>query len=396
MKLKRLVWLLSIGLSSTALAQDYDDPVDPHDTAGKSLLDGQIASFTRTINADPANASNYLNRGVAELQRSAYEPQPMEDCSINPGFEHDRSAAIADLSKFIELQPNNSEAYDQRGLAKQDFAVDALDDFHKSIQIDPKNALAYLHLGRALIEADHINQETLDDFSTAIRLDPGCAPAYFYRALVNQRNSHFDGTIEDLSECIRLDPSKGSPYSQRAWSEWKKGDYDAAEADYSRLIEIYPKVASYWVERADMKSCTGNLDGAIADTTQALKISPAPLKSDFQSFRGGLKQKKGDYQSALTDYRTALNSSPEFGNEAWIRLHIWVCESRLGGKSTANRQLALYVSKLGSPWGDWQRSLFNYLLGKMDEAALRKSAANPAQVTEAERYIEIRKSVAGP
>ena len=57
--------------------------------------------------------------------------------------------AINDLTKAIELKPNNASAYINRGSAHYEKAEfnRAIADFTRAIELNPKSALAYCNLG---------------------------------------------------------------------------------------------------------------------------------------------------------------------------------------------------------------------------------------------------------
>jgi Flp pilus assembly protein TadD len=62
---------------------------------------------------------------------------------------NDYNGAISDFSTVIDLEPNYSGAYTNRGLSKiniNDFSG-ALDDLNKVIEIDPKEPTAYVNRG---------------------------------------------------------------------------------------------------------------------------------------------------------------------------------------------------------------------------------------------------------
>jgi tetratricopeptide (TPR) repeat protein len=383
--MKELV-LLALLLSPTCcFAQRYDADV-PQDAALKDKLDQSISAFARAISSDPNKPTNYFQKGSAELQRSFFEKQPMEDRSNDPVFQHYRDAAIADFTRVIELQPTNSKAYDQRGLAKEDCVADFQADFEKAIVLDPKNASAYLHRG---LNDGSFRPNSIDDFTVAIGIDPNCAAAYFYRAEAKQYVKNFDGTIEDLSKCISLNPQRVMPYQLRAYSEVEKGDLAAAESDWNKLTQLRPDDASMWEQLAAIKSRRNDRDGAISDLNRAIKLNPQ--RSLYLADRGDVERSQGRFQAALTDYRASLNQSDEYKEVTTIRFDIWECETLLGGRQTADKHLARYLKTLGSPWGDWYLKVGQFLLGQTDEKSLLASAPGDYQVKEAHYYITVKK-----
>ena len=81
--------------------------------------------------------------------------------------------ATKDYDKAIELNSRYTEAYNNRGVAKNDLGdhLGAITDFDKAIELDPQCVPAYCDRGRArLALGDATGAE--DDFAKAAKLDP--------------------------------------------------------------------------------------------------------------------------------------------------------------------------------------------------------------------------------
>ena len=85
-----------------------------------------IVYYSKTIELDPNNSTAYNNRGVAKYCLGQYEE------------------AIKDYDKAIEIDPNYRNAYNNRGLAKKNLGQykDALKDYKKALELDPNNEYA--------------------------------------------------------------------------------------------------------------------------------------------------------------------------------------------------------------------------------------------------------------
>ena len=69
--------------------------------------------------------------------------------AYNKANLNDYNGAIADYTKAIELDPNNSNAYINRGIVKNDLKdyYGAIFDYTKAIELDPNNSIAYYNRG---------------------------------------------------------------------------------------------------------------------------------------------------------------------------------------------------------------------------------------------------------
>jgi tetratricopeptide (TPR) repeat protein len=106
----------------------------------------------------PHTARDYFFRGLHNLDAS------------NVGNKND--SVIADFNKAIELCPNLTDAYLNRGIVytKKGHHDLAIADFKKVIELDPKYALAYINLG-SLLEGKH-TAEAIEVYRNLIKNAP--------------------------------------------------------------------------------------------------------------------------------------------------------------------------------------------------------------------------------
>jgi tetratricopeptide (TPR) repeat protein len=98
--MKRIFLSLSLLLVMTGRALcDYME--DGNAMYAKGDFDGAIADYTKAIELNPNNVDAYNNRGATKTTKD------------------DLDRAIADYSKCIQLKPDDAKAYYNRGLAKQ-------------------------------------------------------------------------------------------------------------------------------------------------------------------------------------------------------------------------------------------------------------------------------------
>ena len=181
-------------------------------------LDAAIAYYNEIISTDPVNTSivsdAYYNRGAAYSTVGKYD------------------RAIEDLTKAIELRPNDPGAYHNRGATyndKKKYEL-AIKDFNEAINLRPDDASLYNARGVAHI-GKHEYEFAISDFSNAIKLNPSDAGAYNGRGTSHYRNADFDSAIADFSQAIQQNPALAQAYCNRgeAWlhlREWEKAKSD--------------------------------------------------------------------------------------------------------------------------------------------------------------------------
>jgi tetratricopeptide (TPR) repeat protein len=209
--------------------------------------------------------------------------------------------AIQGYDQAIQLDPKNAVAYVGRGFAyalKGDHDR-AIQNYDQAIQLDPKSAVAYRNRGVAYASKGD-NQRAIQDLDQAIRLDPKDAIAYVSRANARARNGDHDRAIEDFNQAIQLDPKNAGSYFARGSSAASKGDNDGAIKDFDRAIQLNPNFPVAYVNRGDAYRSRNDHDRAIEDYDQAIQLDPKNAVAYVgRGFAYGLK---GDLNRAIQDY----------------------------------------------------------------------------------------------
>lgn len=117
--------------------------------------------------------------------------------------EHGRTAA--DYDKLIELDPDNADAYHERGdfYYEMDQYGKAIADYSRAIELEPRYASAYFNRAYAYGEISEYDK-AIADYSKAIKLDPSDAQAYYNRGLDYQNKGELPKAVNDLEKCIDL------------------------------------------------------------------------------------------------------------------------------------------------------------------------------------------------
>jgi tetratricopeptide (TPR) repeat protein len=118
----------------------------------------------------------------------------------------DFAGAIHDLTKAIDLNPENARIYFHRGNAKMEVGDyrGALNDFIKATEIISAYTEAHFQAGNAYFQLRNYDQ-AIEKYTTALSLNAQHAEAYFERGkiLINHRNNIDNGCL-DLSRAGEL------------------------------------------------------------------------------------------------------------------------------------------------------------------------------------------------
>src|ERR1700744_4912432 len=147
---------------------------------------------------------------LGSLTSSSGEPE-----SVKPTSQGN----ITSLSETIKNNPNDAQAYVNRGLIyRQTKRLDqAMADYEWAIALDASDATAYL--GRGLVyKARNQPEEALADFNKAIALAPDNAEVYYNRGLLYQDQKQHQYAIDDFTVANGLVPQQAGPLLARAMS----------------------------------------------------------------------------------------------------------------------------------------------------------------------------------
>lgn len=147
--------------------------------------------------------------------------------------------AIADLSRLIQINPNNPIAYNDRGVACQgagDYRR-SIDDFDKAIALNPRFTMAYHNRGlswKFLGEFDR----AIADHAEAIALFPHFADAYAELGVAHQCKLNFELSIEHLTTAITLAPKHPGYLKSRGLSFFYRARFKGAVVDLRASLDL--------------------------------------------------------------------------------------------------------------------------------------------------------------
>ncbi len=216
------------------------------------------------------DASDYLALGVEQAREDEYDE------------------AIDSLSKAIELEPEDPDAYYFRGISyylKED-PDSAIADFDKALELIPNGTVTYITDADiyAMRGSSYGLKEDYDtaivDLEKAIELEPTnadfeamAADSYALRGYDYTEAKDYDKAIADLDRAFELYPEGervraigAIAYSLRGYIYAKSGDYDRAAAAFGRAFELdsenteIGKATGAAAEKIDMFPCGGGIE----------------------------------------------------------------------------------------------------------------------------------------
>ena len=273
--------------------------------------------------------------------------------------------AIADFDKVIKVNPENTHAYYNRGLAKfrlgdlesekgnteiaRRLYEGGVEDSTQAIQQDPEDTNAYhnraggkFRLARSetdITKKQAYYQGAIHDWTQVLNLNPGLVDPYSNlaaaKALLGESKADqgdistaqelYAAAIQDSTHAIQLNPENAEPYINRGYAKFRLGKtkadqgditgaevlYRASVQDSTRAIQLNPENADAYGNRGTAKAALGNAEGAIEDFDAAIRLDPE--NAEYFHERGLAKKALGQKEAAKADFEKAKELNPDIG-----------------------------------------------------------------------------------
>ena len=261
----------------------------------QECLEKEIKELSEIIKENPNNAEAFYNRGYAKyLLKKNY----FEDNLFDFKFILIYSGMIEDFNNAIELKNNDGHYYFCRGLAKYistDQKEESVEDFNKAIELNSNNGDYYYYRGLARYMFLDQKEESVKDFNKAIKLQNDKAAFYFTRA------------------CAKSNQIQDSEYSTHfKYSEIVKNNsalYEESMQDFNKAIELEEN-ASFYFKRGIVKICLEKYEEAVNDLNKAVELKNDDY--DFYYWRGIAEYFCKNYEKASKDFNYVKNQFLDF------------------------------------------------------------------------------------
>ncbi|KAJ3324940.1 cytochrome c oxidase subunit 1 [Boothiomyces sp. JEL0866] len=205
--------------------------------------------YCRVLHMYPTNADTYVNIAYTKQTEGEYKQawkfftmaytidplctSALEGRSLINSLLNNPFAAYLDITRAIEISPQNAEFLTNRGVIYEalDDNVSALQNY-KAIKLSPKDEEALLNRGIAYAMSNQY-EASIQDLQFAITLNPNSSMAYFNLGYLYNCLGEHAKSEEAFSKVIELSPSDKLAYLCRAESRTHQNDWQKAIADYA-------------------------------------------------------------------------------------------------------------------------------------------------------------------
>lgn len=169
------------------------------------------------------------------------------------------------------------------------------------------NYLLYRYLGQ-IREHQNRGQEALEFYTSALDLNPKDLELRLDRAALLYRLGNDGRAISDYSDVLDQEPDNIEALGMRAHLYSRIHDYKQARADYEHIIRLEPLNEKAYVGLILVNDRSGRPREAM-EQIDAL-ISVYPKHALLYAIRGGMEQRRMEYERALADLSRAVEMEP--------------------------------------------------------------------------------------
>ena len=326
-----------------------------HRDAGRH--EAALADLTRAIELKPDYALALARRGDTYRLMSRY------------------NEALADFDRALQLNPKLNWVVAARGDTYRLMSRynEALADFNQAIQHDPNYTWAFACRGDTYRLMQR-NDEALTDLNRALELEPSRVDAIANRGRVFRGLKRYEESLADFNQAVALQPNNAWAIAGRGETYRLMERYDEALADFDRAIELDPNLAWAIASRGQTYRLMGRYDEALADFDRAIELDPNLAWAIAE--RGNTYRLMGRCEEALTDLNHALELEPDRNDAIVNRGRVYrVLERYDEALTDFNRALELQPD---DAWSYAGRAESYWVIGNYDQA-----------VTDFDRALEL-------
>ncbi len=266
-----------------------------------------LGVLEKLIIQDSKNAELYLLQGKSyrmlnavsdakhsfdtALKISQHSPDIYKSLAVTEAQFGNYNGAIEYLTKSIELNPNDDDAFFKRGKLYQRMneKFKAIQDIVKASQIDPSNANYYYYSGMAREKVDD-NSGAIADYSKA-QLKSDFYEPVIARAKLRMKINEYNAAVIDFDKASQMKPEHPLPYYFKAICYRYMQKLDKALGEINKAIQLDPEYADAYYIRALVSKEQHLLRQALDDVKTAVRLGTKNFAGPAQALNEELSKK---------------------------------------------------------------------------------------------------------
>jgi Flp pilus assembly protein TadD len=192
-----------------------------------AVYSDRITFWQDCVNKSPRKARPYNNLGVALADQGHHKE------------------AIEMYHKALQIDPHYPDPVGNIGLslAEQGKVAESITQFLQALEINPKDAKTLNNLGASLIVMQRY-AEAVQSLSKALKLNPYYAQAHNNLGAALQHQGRVEEAIEQFSIAVKLDPNYARAYNNLGIILANQGRFEEAIEQFSAALKVSPAYKS--------------------------------------------------------------------------------------------------------------------------------------------------------
>lgn len=260
-----------------------------------------------------------------------------------------RTTSGAAHAKYLEAQDALVHYYRPRGTER------AIELFQRTIEADPKFAMAHAGLARAnflqfwQLEDTKYIEPAMTAASRALSLNPNLASARVTLGMLYTQTGKNDLAAQELDAALKLDSLNAEAYYARAELHYKQGRAGEAQQALEKAIDLAPSDWRFPHELGFLLMRTGKYAAAIEQCQQAVTLSPDNPRAYTNLALACMRAQRLD--ESVAAYRRAISLEPSFNRYAGLGAAL-EHQGKLDGAADALRKAVEISPSSNLAWGN--------------------------------------------
>lgn len=206
------------------------------EAARQKIYDTAITNLKQAVTIDPTNAQAFYNMGVVYKDERKW-PEAAEAFASAAKLDSQNPALHYELGNAYYEQTLPQDA--QHPVGNPAKLPDAIGEFQKAIEIDPKLYKVHYRLGVALQDSDK-PKEADAEYRKAIEANPRFLSPYLKLGDLYLDNDYDKEAEQVFKNAILADDSSGDAHQGLAESLQKQKQYEEAVKEFQKAVQLNP------------------------------------------------------------------------------------------------------------------------------------------------------------
>lgn len=261
-------------------------------------------------------SSSILKLILASLLLWSCSMEATQDEADQLFTEGEFKAAAVKYDKVIALEPDNSFAIYNRGLAREKIEdyENASDDFTYLIKHKKYTRLAYLGRARCSFE-QQIYKSVVMDMNQLILRDENDIDALLLRGKANVKLYKNNKALDDLDKVVDAQPKNIDALITRGAALARGGQGAYAIQDFDRAMKIDPSLPVIYFNKGVVFFTYENWGAAMENFEKALELDPNYVEAITRIGMTKLNWSKHSKAEACVDFKKAQKMNDELATE---------------------------------------------------------------------------------